>query len=470
MNTRALPFAGAFVLVVAAAVAPSPAPSARDETTETWPDGKPKKRYTRDDAGRLQGDYLEWWENGKLAVHTNYSNGGMDGNYVSFFETGVSHVTAKYWHGKLNSAYREDGPDGKPFIEANYVDGELDGKRTVRRGGAPVSVQTWKKGLLLDLMGVVPYPQTQAALKAGLAAIAAGTKPKIADGSVPPADPKAKKKPGEKEKKSEKGARVKLPLPDGYGPDADAKLPQRFAALKRLQEYRLLANVAWEDLELAPRYDYFCDWGSRLLDKVGHLEHTPPNPGVPDSEYRDGFTGTSNSNLFSAPDLRESVDAYMDDSDATNIGKVGHRRHCIHPNLMVTGFGNSDHFSAMWSLDRSRGLAKLPATVTWPAAGFMSTRHFGTRHAWNCSFFGVNEGELPGSGELDVRVYPMDDNYEPAEKALELDFRTVDGDAVIFRPVLKGLLSGQRFWVEIHDAPTKGKVTKYLVEFVDLGG
>lgn len=458
--------ATALVLVAAAAVAP------REETTETWPDGKPKKRYTLDDAGRLQGDYLEWWENGRLAVHTNYSNGGMEGNYVSFYDTGVAHVTAKYWRGKLNAAYREDGPDGKPFIEATYVEGELEGKRTVRRGGAPVSVQTWRKGLLVDLMGAVPYPQTQSALKAGLAAIAAETKPKIADGSAPPVEPKPKKKPGEKEKKGEKAAspaRAKLPVPDGYGPDADAMLPQRFAALKRLQEYRLLANVAWQDLELAPRYDFYCDWGSRLLEHVGHLDHTPKNPGIPDDEYRDGYTGTSNSNLFSASDMLKSVDAYMDDSDESNIGRVGHRRHCLHPNLLMTGFGNSDHYSAMWSLDRSRGLAKPPATVTWPAAGYMSLRHFAHRHAWHCSFFGVNEDDLPRLGELEVRVYSMDANYLPAEQPLALDFKRRDGDAVIFRPVLESLQAGQRFWVEIQDAPAKGKVTRYLVEFVDLG-
>jgi hypothetical protein len=469
LNGFSLSSTVALVLLLPAAVAPAP----RDETTETWPDGKPKKRYTLDSTGRLQGEYLEWFENGRLSIHTTYSNGGIDGNYVSFFENGAPKVTAKYWHGKLNSAYVEKGADGKPFIEATYADGELDGKRTVRRDGVPLSLQVWKKGVLVDLMGAVPYPQALPALKAGLAAIAAETKPRIADGSAPPPEPKPKKKPGEKEKKGEKPdkpVRLNLTVPDGYAPDVDAKMPQRFAALKRLQEYRLLAGVAWQDLELVPRYDYYCDCGSRLLDKVGHLDHTPPNPGVPDSDYHDGYTGTSNSNLFSAPEMRRSVDFYMDDSDASNIGRVGHRRHCIHPDLMATGFGSSEHNSAMWSLDRSRRLAKLPATVTWPAAGFMSSRHFEVRQAWSCSFFGINESELPGASDVDVRVFPMDDNYLPAEKGLEIDFKTVDGNAVIFRPVLEGLLAGRRFWVEIHDAPGQGKTTHYLVEFVDLGG
>ena len=461
----ALRSAGVVVLMLAAAVALAP----RDETTETWPDGKPKKRYTLDAAGKLEGDYLEWRENGRLAVQTTDSNGGIDGNYFSFFDNGAPKVTAKYWHGKLNSTYVEKSADGKPFIEANYADGELDGKRTVRRDGAPVSVQLWKKGLLLDLMGVAPYPQTLAALKAGLAAIAAETKPRIADGSLPPADPKAKKKPGEKEKKGEKPARVSLPVPDGYGPDADPKLAQRFAALKRLQEYRLLAGVAWQDLELSPRYDYFCDCAGRLLEQVGHLDHKPPNPGLSDSDYRDGYTGTSHSNLFSAPGLYRSVDAYMDDSDKSNIGRVGHRRHCLHPNLLVTGFGNSDHYSAMWSLDRSRPLAKPPATVTWPAAGYMSSRDFKAGHAWSCSFFGIKGDEPQNPSAIEVQVSRMDDNYLPAEKPLELDFKSVDGDAVIFHPVIEGDLVGHRFWVEIHDAPATGQTTRYLVEFVDLG-
>ena len=95
--------------------------------------------------------------------------------------------------------------------------------------------------------------------------------------------------------------------------------------------------------------------------------------------------------------------------------------------------------------------------------------HFDARQAWSCSFFGINEAEMPGASDVDVHVFPMDDNYLPAEKPLETNFKTVDGNAVIFRPVLEGDLVGHRFWVEIRDAPSQGKTTHYLVEFVDLG-
>ena len=112
----------------------------------------------------------------------------------------------------------------------------------------------------------------------------------------------------------------------------------------------------------------------------------------------------------------------------------------------------------------------LGAFACVPAAGFMSSRHFEARAAWSCSFFGIKADELANPSAIEVRVSPMDANYLPAEKPLELDFKAVDGDAVIFRPVFEGDLVGHRFWVEIRGAPATNETTRYLVEFVDLGG
>ena len=50
----------------------------------------------------------------------------------------------------------------------------------------------------------------------------------------------------------------------------------------------------------------------------------------------------------------QSVRADMDDSDARNIDKVGHRAWCMNPHMTQTGFGTVDRFSAMWSIDRKR--------------------------------------------------------------------------------------------------------------------
>ncbi|HET6164754.1 MAG TPA: hypothetical protein VFG37_13885 [Planctomycetota bacterium] len=450
-----------------------------DEIIEAWPDGSPHRRYKLDPDGKLQGDYQEWWENGRAAVRTWYEHGAIDGSYASFHDNGAKHVVTRYAHGKLSGSFVETGADGKPLVEANYADGALDGKRTIWRDGAPASRQVWKRGELVDLMGCAPYPQTLEKIRTELATIRAQTPTSVAPRSAEP-EPKAGTKPAPKPapksgKEKGKGAKGEahgpptLPVPAGYAPADDTQYARRFAALKRLQEYRLLADVAWRDVELAPAYDYYCDCAGRLLERVGHLEHTPPNPGMPDDEYRDGYAGTSQSNLFSASDpaitaeLERSVDCYMEDSDPSNIGRVGHRRHCIHPQLQLTGFGNAEHYSAMWSFDRSRRLEQMPAILPWPAAGWMSARHFDAKHAWHCTFFGLG-GSLPDPGADGVRVFEMDALFVPARTPLPLDYHAVNDDAVIFRPVLEGDLAGRRFWVEI-DLPSAKDGTRYLVDF-----
>jgi hypothetical protein len=480
-----LPFVATAVGAVTIVVAGAPAAPcsalvapAGDEITETWPDGSARKRYRLGVDGTLQGEYTEWWENGKVALRTWYEHGGIDGNYTSFHENGAAHVTARYSHGKRHGPYVEIDGEGKPFEEATYVEGELDGKRTVRRDGIAASRQVWKRGALIDLMGVVPYPQTLEKIRTELATIRGQTPAAVAPRSAEP-EPKAGTKPAPKPapksgKEKGKGAKAEahvrptLPVPPGYAPADDAQYARRFAALKRLQEYRLLANVAWRDVELAPAYDYYCDCAGRLLERVGHLEHTPPNPGLPDDEYRDGYAGTSHSNIHSSTDpafvadLARSVDSYMDDSDDSNIDRVGHRRHCIHPGLQLTGFGLAEHYSAMWSLDRSRALERMPAIVPWPAAGWMSAHHFEAKEAWHCSF--LDQGDVPPDlGAEGVRVYVMDENFVPARTPLPLDYHASNGDALIFRPVLDGDLAGRRFWVEIDFPPKDG--TRYLVDF-----
>jgi len=483
-----LPFAAAAVAVAGAPAVPcraAPRPAralvapAGDEIAETWPDGSPRKRYHLGSDGKLSGDLTEWWENGKVALRTRYENGELDGNYTTFHESGAAHVTTRYIHGRLHGPYVETDADGKPFVEATYADGELDGKRTVRRDGAIASRQVWKRGALVDLNGIEPHPQTLEKIRAELATIRGQTpaavaprsaepEPKAGTKSAPRPAPKGGKAKG-KGAKTEVHVRPVLPVPPGYAPADDAQYARRFAALKRLQEYRLLANVEWRDVELAPAYDFQCDCASRLLEHVGHLDHTPPNPGVPDDEYRDGYAGTSQSNLFSASDpvitgeLERSVDCYMEDSDPSNIGRVGHRRHCIHPQLQLTGFGLAEHYSAMWAFDRSRRLERMPAILPWPAAGWMSAHHFDAKYAWHCTLFGLG-GSLTDPGADGVRVFEMDALFVPARTPLPLDYHAVNDDAVIFRPVLEGDLAGRRFWVEI-DLPSAQEPTRYLVDF-----
>ena len=83
-----------------------------------------------------------------------------------------------------------------------------------------------------------------------------------------------------------------------------------------------------------------------------------------------GYEGTSRGNLYmGSEDIVAQVRAYMDDSDASNIDAVGHRRWCLNPRMVKTGFGQTGKFGAMYAHDNSR--RKIPEYdfVGYPAPG-----------------------------------------------------------------------------------------------------
>ena len=98
------------------------------------------------------------------------------------------------------------------------------------------------------------------------------------------------------------------------------------------------------------------------------LSHQPTQPaGMPDSLYELAYAGASSSNLawgyYSLPSL---VYGFMDDSDGSNIDRVGHRRWILNPALGSVGFGACSSFSGMAVFDRSNRSASQDG-VCWPA-------------------------------------------------------------------------------------------------------
>ena len=215
----------------------------------------------------------------------------------------------------------------------------------------------------------------------------------------------------------------------------------------------------------------------KLLKAVGKLDHTPANPGLPEAEYKDGYNGTSHSNIFtSSPisSLAKSVDAYMDDSDAGNISRLGHRRWCLNPAMQTTGFGKYGNFSAMWSFDTRRPNMRDWDIVAYPARGYMPTEYFSPDRAWSLI---VNRGhiKLP-AGDIDISIRRLDDALQPG-KPLELNYKAVEtggyggGPCVIFRPKSLDMASGRRYGVELKGATNsagKPLTIRYIVEFADL--
>ncbi|MEM1451859.1 MAG: hypothetical protein AAF726_17845 [Planctomycetota bacterium] len=447
----------------------------------THPDGTVHERYEVDDAGRKQGTYERFRDDGSVEVTAAYKKDRLHGRYAEFDEDGALVVEALYGGGERNGYWRtfEDGvrtlnatykndllhgrwesvsPDETHVVRAKYVRGVLDGKFEEERpeekwqrsaaykkglleGKAKITVarktvstRRWSKGLLVELDGRVPYPMQLDALRAELAE-----------------------------------ARVVAE------PDADDPLSKdREFALMRLKTYRALCRLPWRDMFLVPEWNDLCDAASEVCEANGELSHTPEQPdGFDDERFRQGYEGASHSNLASGG-LARSVDMYMDDSDSSNIDRVGHRRWCLNPSMGKTGFGASGKWAAMWSLDSSGPGTPGRDAVLYPPAGFVPVDLFGPRHAWSIQLL---RGKAPNSDDdLQVEIVRLDEYYQPRGEPLELDYRAKGGGGfgggpcVIFRPVDLQVRPGARYGAKVSLDGGKTIAFDYLVEFVAAAG
>jgi hypothetical protein len=410
--------------------------AAQEEVVESWPEGNVRERYQLDAEARRTGPSFEYHENGQLARKSHWKADVLHGAVLAYDEKGQSLLSCAYKDGELHGDYTSWDPDSDEREKAHYASGKLDGKRTIRRGREELSRQRWELGVLLDLDGIAPFPRPVHELASGLAAIAA------------------------------------LPMPTAE-PVEDALWPERIAALRRLQQYRFLCQVPHEDMTLVAAWNRACDRGSELCKAIGELDHTPQNPGWPEDDYRLGYEGTSNSNLSVGSSLVGSVDSYMDDSDPSNIDRVGHRRWCLNPRMLKTAFGLAAPYSAMWSMDGSRSGARIGA-VCYPPAGYVPRTMFHPRHAWSCAPPPGLFGRL-SKRTIEVAIYPLDERYVRSPDPLPLDYFGIagggfgTGECLIFRPASLGVAPGNRYWVEVRekDKP-RPEALRWVVEFVDL--
>lgn len=230
--------------------------------------------------------------------------------------------------------------------------------------------------------------------------------------------------------------------------------------LARLNAYRYLAGLNY-DVQLKDELNLTCKYGAHLCNVLGRIEHTPAKPAKMDeATYKRGYEGTSNSNLFwtSGPDgLTGSVDGYMDDSDPSNVARVGHRRWCLNPAMRYTGFGVVQGTSAMWSMDGANG-SSAGAIVCFPAAGLYPLAYLTPNTAW-CVSLDPARYQVKSA---QVKVYALKSISQasrfPADVAglTEIKLRDIRVDTsgigipqcVIFRPEIK-TVRGNRYGVII---------------------
>ena len=260
-------------------------------------------------------------------------------------------------------------------------------------------------------------------------------------------------------------------------PPTPTELAKARAELARLNGHRYLAGLSHE-VRLDEELSWNAKFGAELCRQVGRIDHTPPKPpGMDDATYRRGHEATTSSNLFwtSGTDgLTGSVDSYMDDSDPSNVRRVGHRRWCLNPPMAKAGFGAVGGYGAMWCFDRSGSEAR-GAIVCFPAAGFHPIAYFTPGAAWSVMLDPARH-RLSGPDVRVVALTPADARRFPGDlkglKEVPLTDVNVDRSSIgslteclIFRPKAK-VGRGDRFGVVIEGVQgIPGGKLAYSVEF-----
>ena len=381
--------------------------------------------------GGKRNGYWRTFEDGVRTLNATYKNDLLNGRWESVTPDETHSVTATYRYGVLDGRYKEVRPESKWERSATYKKGELQGKAKISVNRKTVSTRKWEKGTLVQLDGRVPYPVPLEELTAELAE-----------------------------------ARVVGPTDE-----SDPISGDRMFALMRLKVYRALCRVPWRDITLVQEWNELCDAAGEVCEANGELDHTPEQPeGMDDERFRQGYEGTSHSNLAMGSGLAGSVEQYMDDSDPSNIDRIGHRRWCLNPTMGKTGFGASGTWSAMWSMDGSGPGVKGMAAVLYPPPGYVPVDLFGPRHAWSIQLL---KGKVPSSGKaLDIEVVRLDEYYQPRGEPLELDWKDMAGGGfggspcLVFRPVDLQVRPGLRYGVKVSLDGGKSVAFEYLVEFV----
>ena len=252
--------------------------------------------------------------------------------------------------------------------------------------------------------------------------------------------------------------------------------------IKRLKQYRYICGVPYEGLSSDEEYTKLAYYAALICNKLGKLSHHPEQPvGMENAAFALAKRGAGESNLYGASGANvekyltatHSVDAWMEDSDASNIDRVGHRRWCINPTMLKSGFGASGGFTAMYAFDKSNEGAPDWDFIAYPAKGYMPTQFFGSRYAWSVSP-NKDKFAIPSEDQVKVTLSIANAKFEPIEP-LKLDYFHVEmsgfgsGPAIIFRPV--ALTMSGTYVVDIKGLTNKAgqpASINYIVHFVSV--
>jgi hypothetical protein len=247
--------------------------------------------------------------------------------------------------------------------------------------------------------------------------------------------------------------------------------------LARVRQYRYLCGVPFEGLRYDGRQGELAHAAADICAKLNKLTHSPERPaGMSDAAYELGKRGAGTCNLYRGRvEPASCVDGWMDDSDPSNIDRVGHRRWILNPRMGTSAFGTVGDYAAMYAFDASNKDVPEWDFVAYPAPGMMPVQYFGDRHAWSVSP-NLKRYTVPAQVQVKVSLHAADAKGEPAGEPLKLDYFRVDtggfgsGTAIIFRPAPFGMAHGGHYAVRIDGLQRDGEaaVIRYAVNFVSL--
>jgi hypothetical protein len=259
-------------------------------------------------------------------------------------------------------------------------------------------------------------------------------------------------------------------------------------AVKTLKFVRILAGVS-EDIYDSDSANTAAQHGA-LLNAVAGFSHTPDQPSDMDDElYNIAYDATSSSNLaMGSRNLSEAIKYLMEDADASNIDRVGHRRWFLLPKLNEVGFGHVNgteswrYFSVMKVFRNLNTIEREYDYVLWPNKTAFPTEFISSGAPWSVTL-NPTLYDRSKTSDISVVLTRVNDNkvwhinWNDTNKSgeyfnVETNYYAIPF-CIIFRPLMGGetYKSGDMYNIKIGGLYTvAGQETtfEYELEFFNL--
>ena len=254
-------------------------------------------------------------------------------------------------------------------------------------------------------------------------------------------------------------------------------------ALNELNYIRSLIGVP--SVVLNDDYNNRAQHGAVLLDTINTLSHTPDKPrDMSESFYKLAYDATSHGNLSMGQKFIngvmsgnmspvKAVKDCMDDSDSSNISRVGHRRWLMNPRMKKVGFGVSTRrgYAVTYVIEEFPGSSsrvlnqqeyqqylqwkKWPVSkeyITWPASS-TPVEYFNKSTAWSITpnsdiFEKFSSVNVKLTRRRDGKTWNFGRNGNNGYFSIA-DSTVAYDQCIIFRPNNIGYQAGDSFTVEV---------------------